>query len=262
MSNKSWVPPSTLEEKLKHLLIPSGVYIKHLIKKHLKNGEPELHILNFLVNPDKDAIDVGANKGIYTYLLAQLVQHVYAFEPNPKIFRILKKHLPENATAYDVALSDKIGDGKLLVPKRVKNDEYSNQGASLSTVKINEPYGTVDVTERTLDSYEFNNIGFIKIDVEGFESAVLKGAVDTIKHNMPTLLIELEERHTGRPIVELVKEVEKYGYKAFYLKQAQLTCFSQFNPVLEHQKPDKQRDYVNNFLFFPNKEVESIKLKV
>jgi FkbM family methyltransferase len=252
MNNKSWVPLSTFEEKLKHLLIPSGFYIKHLIKKHLKKGESELHLLRFLVNPDKDAIDVGANKGIYSYLLAQLVQHVYAFEPNPKIFRILKKHLPENARAYDVALSDKNGDGELLVPKSVKNDRYSNQGASLSTVKVSGPHRKVDVKERTLDSYEFNNIGFIKIDVEGFESTVLKGAVNTIKQNMPTLLIELEERHTGRPVVELVHEVENYGYKAFYLKQAQLTCFSQFNPVLEHRETINQRDYVNNFLFFPD----------
>ncbi len=252
MKNKSWIPPSTLEEKLKHLIIPSGVYINHLIKKHLKKGEAELHLLRFLVNPDKDAIDVGANKGIYSYLLAQLVPQVYAFEPNPKIFRILNKHLPQNVKAYDVALSDKNGDGKLLVPKGVENEKYSNQGASLSTVKLNDPHGTVDVNERTLDSYEFNNIGFIKIDVEGFESAVLKGAENTIKQNMPTLLIELEERHTDRPIVELVHEVEKYGYKAFYLKQARLTCFSKFNPELEHRDPVNEQDYVNNFLFFPN----------
>jgi FkbM family methyltransferase len=199
----NWEPPYTFEEKLKYALIPPRLYIRQLAARALRKGEPELGLLPSLVEPGKIAVDVGANKGIYTYHLAKLAKRVEAFEPNPKIFRVLKRGLPRNAAAHYVALSNAPGTARLMVPARKAN--YSNQGATLSETKIERTdrgaeYGVVEVEARTLDSYNFSEVGFIKIDVEGFEREVLEGSVETIARDRPTLLIEIEEAHNGKPI--------------------------------------------------------------
>jgi len=250
-SNDKWIPPSSIEEIIKSFLLPPRCYIRYLVRKNLRKGEPELHLLPFLVNRNKQAIDIGANKGVYTYLLARIVPFVHAFEPNPKMFSVLVKGLPQNAKAYDTALSDESGSGELLVPLSGRKKAYSNQGASLSRQKVSGEHGVVQIETRTLDSYTFDNIGFIKIDVEGYEHAVLRGAEETLARCRPTLLIELEERHTGVAIESLVKDVEAYGYHAYFLRQQQLTPIALFNPESEHRNPATRSDYVNNFLFLP-----------
>ena len=251
LDDDKWIPPSSIEEIIKKVLLPSRPYLRYLVRKNLRKGEPELHLLPFLVDKDKQAVDIGANKGVYTYLLAELVPFVHAFEPNPKMFSILSRGLPENAKAYDTALSDESGSGELLVPRSERTRAYSNQGASLSRQKVSGEHGIVKVETRTLDSYALENIGFIKIDVEGYEHAVLKGAKETLAHCRPTLLIELEERHTGVAIESLIKDVEAYGYQTFFLRNQQLTAHIKFNPESEHRRPEVPGDYVNNFLFFP-----------
>lgn len=250
-NNDRWIPPSSMEEVLKNILLPSQLYIRYLVRKNLRKGEPELHLLPFLVNKEQQAIDIGANKGVYTHLLAKLVPCVHAFEPNPKMFSVLTKGLSKNAKAYDVALSNESGSGELLVPMSGRKKAYSNQGASLSRQKVSGEHGVVQIETRTLDSYTLDNIGFIKIDVEGYEHAVLKGAKETLMHCRPTMLIELEERHTGVAIEKLVEEVEDYGYHTYFLRNHQLTAFAQFDPESEHRSPKVPSDYVNNFLFLP-----------
>lgn len=178
--NDKWIPPSSIEEIIKNLLIPPRYYMRHLVRKNLRKGEAELHLLPFLVNRDKQAIDIGANKGVYTHLLARLVPFVHAFEPNPKMFNILTRGLPENARSYEIALSDQSGSGELLVPMSRRTKAYSNQGASLSKQKVHGEHRVVKIETRTLDSYALENVGFIKIDVEGYEHTVLKGAKKNI----------------------------------------------------------------------------------
>jgi len=244
--NDRWIPPSSTEEIIKNFLLPPRFYMRHLVRKNLRKGEPELHLLPFLVNRNKQAIDLGANKGVYTHLLARLVPFVHAFEPNPKMFNVLTRGLPENARSYEVALSDQSGSGELLVPMSGRTKSYSNQGASLSRQKVQGEHGVVQIETRTLD-----NVGFIKIDVEGYEHSVLKGAKETLMHCRPTMLIELEERHTGVVIESLIEQVEAYGYQAYFLRNRQLTPITQFDPESEHRSPAKGSNYVNNFLFFP-----------
>mgnify|MGYP001034773390 CR=1 FL=1 len=232
-------------------MIPPQLYIRHLVKKNLRKGEPELHLLPFLVNRKKQAIDIGANKGVYTYLLARLVPFVHAFEPNPKIYKVLSRGLPENSTSYEIALSDQSGSGELLVPMNRRTKAYSNQGASLSRAKIQGEHNVVQIETRTLDSYALDDIGFIKIDVEGYEHTVLKGGKETLMYCRPTMLIELEEQHTGATIESLIGQVEAYGYQTYFLRNRQLTPFTRFDPESDHRNPVTHGDYVNNFIFFP-----------
>lgn len=251
----NWEPPYTFEEKLKYALIPPRLYIKQLAARALKKGEPELHLLPFLAAANKMAVDVGANKGIYTYFLAKQATRVEAFEPNPKIFRVLARALPSNAVAHPVALSNSAGTARLMVPQRKIG--YSNQGASLSETKIlgankDAPYGVVEVEARTIDSYNYQNLGFIKIDVEGFERPVLDGAAETIEREHPVMLIEIEESHTGEPIEEQLSHVESLGYDGFFLDAGRLTSLKMFDPERNHRSPPSRPEYAFNFIFLPH----------
>jgi len=242
---------TTWSEKLKLLLLPTKLYTRYLLRKHQKHGDKELNLLPFLINPEKNAIDIGANKGIYTRALSKLVPLVHAFEPNPKIYQILCAGCPVNSSTYPIALSDDSRTTQLLIPFNVKRRTYSNQGASLSKVKVCGEHAKIEVTSRTLDSYQFSNVGFIKIDVEGHELSVLAGAKKTLAKNKPTLMVELEERHTGFEIQELIAEVEKYGYWGYFLRNGVLTACNKLDALGEHRKALKTKSYVYNFIFFP-----------
>lgn len=202
----------------------------------------------------KNSIDIGANKGVYTYFLVKYSKKVYAFEPNPKVFSFLKKGLPKKAQAFLVALSNKEGKDFLRIPKTRKG--FSNQGGSLSHEKVPNNYLSFEVDCKPLDTYKLDNIGFIKIDVEGFEREVLEGAQQTIKREKPNLLIEMEERHTKRPIEDDISWVENLGYKGFFFSEGEgLKSISLFDPEKQHRQAfTKDRDnYIFNFIFFPIK---------
>jgi FkbM family methyltransferase len=246
---KAFEPSFTVTEWLKFHLVPTSLYARYLIKKNLRNGEAELHLLPELVQRNRVAVDVGANKGVYTRLLADLASHVHAFEPNPKAYRWLNRSLRANVTPHRIALSDRDGEGALYIPQHGRR--YSNQHGSLHESTAAAPHGAVTIETRTLDSCALTNVGFIKIDVEGFEAEVLAGAQRTINQFQPTLLIEIEEKHTGRPLEDSIADVEKLGYEAHFVDQGKLKPLTTFDPERRHRAPAQKSDYVFNFIFKP-----------
>ncbi|MDA0786814.1 MAG: FkbM family methyltransferase [Proteobacteria bacterium] len=241
--------PSTMEEKLKNWLLPPRMYIRHRALKELRRGEKELGLLPFLVHPDKVAVDVGANKGVWTWFLADLASRVYAYEPNPKLFNILKRNVAANVEAHQIALSDKDGVAELRVPHSHKG--YSNQGASLSVTKVDGAYLGVDVEARRLDGLMLENVGFIKIDVEGFEAEVIGGALDTIRRDKPVMVVESEEVHIKRDVEVLLRFVEALGYETYILKGSVLTSIRDIDLDRYHRHCTVPADYIFNFIFLP-----------
>ena len=183
----AWEPPSSLEERLVGALLPPRLYYWVRAHRERLSGEPELGLLPTLVDPGRNSVDVGANKGVYTYWLQRCSRHVYAYEPNPKMFRILHAAAGGNVTVSPVALSDATGTSMLRVPKTMGG--YSNQGASLNYRKVGPDYGEVAVETRRLDDAGLADVGFIKIDVEGHEMAVIEGGRELIARDRPTLLV-------------------------------------------------------------------------
>ena len=247
-SSSAWTPPYTLEERIKYTLFPPRLYMWRLIRKHLRKGEAELKLLPQLVDHHRIAIDVGANKGVYTHRLSRLCQSVEAFEPNPKIYRILKRALPTNVIAHQVALSDTMGTAELIVP--MCRGGFSNQTASLNPRKRNEGARSVHVPQRTLDSYGFNNVGFIKIDVEGFERAVLEGARATIMRERPVLQVEIEEQHTGESVAMSIRQLTEMDFSAFFLRGDALRPIADLDEAA-NRLDIKTSAYINNFIFKP-----------
>ncbi len=249
MPRMAWQQPLTVEEQLKARLVPPGLYIRYLYAKALRRGERELHLLPHLARRDKISLDIGANKGVYSYALRGHSRAVHAFEPNPKPLATLRAWGHGRIHIHPTALSDHSGAATLRVPKTISG--YSNQGASLSATKVAGAHAAVHVDSQRLDDLDLRDVGFVKIDVEGFEREVLRGAAATLRRERPNLLIELEERHTRVPLPDLIAEVCDYGYDAFALIDGQLRNFAHIDLDRHHRNPASKSDYVFNFIFLP-----------
>ena len=243
-----WIPPSSLEEKIKHLLIPNKLYIRRLVLKEWVKGRKDIKILKYLINKKKNSIDIGAYKGVYSFLLAKYSKKVYAFEPNPKSFNILKKSVRKNVKAFPFAISDKSGISFLKIPKGKKG--YSNQGGSLRNVKLDKNFGKIKVETKKIDDLKLKNIGFIKIDAEGVELKVLKGAKKLITKYKPTLLIEIEERYISEPIEKSLSKILNLGYRGFALIGEILTPLKFFDGNKNHRIDYGPDFHANAFIFF------------
>ncbi|WP_296865197.1 FkbM family methyltransferase [uncultured Methanobrevibacter sp.] len=136
----------------------------------------------------KNFIDVGSDDGNYAMLLD--FKHNYCFEPNKRAACILHanmylKNKVYNTDVYNDILSD-------------NNEDVSFDGFTCNNDSLRESYenhavfeGVHTVKAKTLDSYDFKNVGFIKIDVEGFEEKVIRGGLLTIiKNDYPPILFE------------------------------------------------------------------------
>ncbi len=232
---------------LKHRLVPGRLYIRYRAAAEQRRGEREIRLLPFLIDRTKDAIDVGANKGVYAHVMAQTARHVHAFEPNPSMFRLLQQTAARNVTTYEIALANRSGTADLRIP--LGNKGYSNQGASLSSAKPMRNFASVTVETRRIDDYRFDAVGFIKIDVEGFEDEVIAGAAETIARCRPNLLVEIEEKHTKVPIERSLERFLALDYAGLFLLDDVLHDLSAFDPERHHRQA--RSGFVFNFIFIP-----------
>jgi len=172
-------------------LIPKKYYLGRQARRASNKVEKELKLLEFLVPKNTNAIDGGANKGIYSYYLAKLCKQVHAFEPNPTMYAYLKAAVPANVTAYQLALSDSCGEATFNVPT-TSGQFHHTRGSLLEVQGEKGETGVIriDVKVETLDSMQLDNIGFIKLDLEGNELAALKGAQQLIEKQRPVILAE------------------------------------------------------------------------
>jgi FkbM family methyltransferase len=176
--------------------------------------EPESMALA-LIGPCRGiAIDVGANYGLYSYALSKLYSHVVAFEPNAKAMTPLAAWNSPRVALQRCALSSGPGYSTLYVP--VKFGVVMTGWASLDSNNCPEADSLeeLQVELRTLDSFGFTDVGFIKIDAEGHEFDVLKGAERTIRACLPHLLVEIRKNCTE--VRELLAE---WGYRCCTLRQ-------------------------------------------
>ena len=244
--------------------------MRHFLKQHLpprpllhvlawKNyffGEPEFRVLRKIVDPKRKAIDIGANRGLYTYFLARMVPKVYAYEPNPRMVEFLRISVRSNVDVINLALSDEVGEALLNIPLR--SGEEIDGWASLSKDFTNGSCRQVVVRMARLDQQGHSGIGFIKIDVEGHEERVIDGASGLIRTDRPMLLVEIEQRHIAKPIQEVFDKILDFGYEGFFLRGGTLRPLAEFSvqadqtsllPALEAGAGGVT--YVNNFVFAP-----------
>jgi FkbM family methyltransferase len=138
-------------------------------------------------------LDVGANIGVHSLLLSDLVGpdgRVHAYEPEPRNFALLEANLAENGAtnviASATALGDCVGVGRLAVSPNNFGDHRVAAGPDSPGRPV--PITTVDAA---LDGVPAGAVRFIKVDVQGYEHHVLRGMRATLDRN-PDAILALE----------------------------------------------------------------------
>jgi FkbM family methyltransferase len=132
------------------------------------------------------AIDVGAHVGTWAVDLARYFEHVICFEPILEHRECLIKNMeifkPSRYSILPYALGDE--DNKTI------HLNYMSEGNS-GTASI-DTEGKYEAKLFTLDSFNYDKIDYLKVDIEGFELQFLKGATETIKRTKPVINIEIK----------------------------------------------------------------------
>lgn len=164
------------------------------------------------------AIDVGTWIGDSTDIMSRLFKNVYGFEANKQVYDCAVENLKNrtNIELQNYALSDKNGSVEFFTG-------LSTFSGWINTLKENDEMleyiikkETFQVESRTLDSYSFKNINFLKLDVDSHEGYVLAGAQQFFKENNPLILIEYKQKVLKRQSKNMIDPIiflEDIGYE-------------------------------------------------
>lgn len=169
------------------------------------------------------AIDVGANIGNHSLFFSNYFNRVYSFEPNPKTFDLLflnaKNAKNANIIPYNYGLGRERSVHRFLTS--AQNIGGSKVVSEVGDLGPDEIY--VDISK--LDDLDFlanENIGLVKLDVEGFELDVVLGGANILRHHSPIILFEQHgyDFSSGKSLVTM--ELDKFGYRYIILKDPYL----------------------------------------
>jgi len=192
----------------------------------LRSGKFEVAETNFVTRFLRDGmivLDIGAHHGFYSLLASKLVGptgRVVAFEPSPRERVRLERHVRlnecKNVRIEGIALGASIGRAELFLVEGM--EDYCN---SLRPPAVSAQTRTVSVDVTTLDEFlsraDIKNVDLVKLDVEGAELDVLKGASNLLEHSRrPIFLIEVYDIRTqpwGYRAFEIVEFLKKISYR-------------------------------------------------
>ena len=246
--------------------VPSGVYWSLLAWK-VRNEEKEIQLLPWLCDKSKVALDIGALGGSYSVHLVRYSKRCVAFEAVPSTAERLSAKLTfpgdPRLQVESTAIGDRSGEAQVRVPIR---------DMGRSTLALTNSVGTlgeldiISVPVRRLDDYNFGEpVGFIKIDVEGHEEAVLRGAQALLAEDRPVLLIEIEERHNPGAIDRISAVLKSFGYSGYFFHAGHLEPMARFDTAsdqcvayLDGDAAQREK-YINNFVFLSQQHRENLR---
>ncbi|TDX83328.1 FkbM family methyltransferase [Epilithonimonas xixisoli] len=221
--------------------------------------EPEFLWIKNILAYEAVFIDVGANVGAYLFTLENHLkpENIYAFEPNPQLFKRLGRLFPK-VNLSSVALSDISTIAEFKIPV-INGEKIHTRGTLQTSIKEKNEEKTIlqKVDVKPLDELDlkFQKLDFIKIDVEGNEMQTLRGAKKTIEKFKPILMVEMEQRHHEDNLWTLISEISDWGFSVNYLDRESLKLKTLTEEFLNQQNPDNvknYKDYINNIIFLPN----------
>jgi FkbM family methyltransferase len=223
--------------------------VKLMLRGHRvrRRGDPEIARLPALLAGARRSIDVGANRGAYTFWLSRLSAAVEAFEPNPVLAGRLTAAGLSNVMVHCAALSDVAEDGTLHVPGH-RRGGLDDPGGSFDPARAGAGGMAFPASMVRLDDLGFDNVDFIKIDVEGHEERVLNGGWRTIEENRPSMLVELEERMCSGCLVRVAGRLSRLGHQARFFDEG---AWRELDELGAGQIGPSGR-YINNFLLACN----------
>lgn len=237
---------------------------KYGILRRLGESRPDVQLVASLCDPDRVSLDIGADVGEFTIAMLASSRSVIAFEPRPAQARELASMFGAVGAAVwveAVALSDTPG----VTTMRVVQSDPGRSTIDAENVLGDSGGGAVesiDVPVKRLDDLRLDNVGLVKIDVEGHELAVLRGAADTLTRNRPAVLVEAEERHHPNAVASITELLTGLGYEGYFDNGDGRRPVDEFDAA-RHQDPANiggREDgwaargvYVNNFVFLPKR---------
>lgn len=200
------------------------------------------------------AVDVGSHKGGFTYWMRRAVGAsgtVYAFEPQPQSAayqrRVLQALGFDNVRVEALALSSSRGSATFSARPGGFHPGGRLEAGGAADGEVSYPVAT-----ETLDHYLRERprpVALVKIDAEGHEAEIFRGARRILSDDRPLLIFECERHRqamrSARPIFEPLLEL---GYRGHFIHGSRLRGLSEFDER-RHQVGD--RPEVNNFVFYP-----------
>ena len=164
-------------------------------------------------------VDIGAHMGTYSLILSKKCKEVYAFEAQRSTFDCLNIGICANNRYNIKAINVALGSNERIVTLHHVSEDGggSTVRADIPTISNQKILNEEIVTMKTLDSYKIKNIDFIKIDVEGYELEVIKGASMTlIDNNFPPFIFEAwSDEWYFKDKDLLLSYVKDLGYKVY-----------------------------------------------
>jgi FkbM family methyltransferase len=206
------------------LQVPPQLYLHNYLKAGKLYDLPLLTALTDPLQPGDTFIDIGANIGYFSVLALQMILpggHVYAFEPNPSVFDVLKANADLNDSGhlqvFKMALGDEPGTANLFI-------NMTDVGMSTLLGSGNGP--VTPVTVATLDDLHarlrFQNVRMVKIDVEGFEEKVIRGGSGFFSQRLAeSVVFEVNPHIAGasqKPDYQIRRFFAGLGYQAYLIR--------------------------------------------
>jgi len=189
--------------------------------------EPEVvQAISQSVSPGMTVLDIGAHGGFYTLLLSKLVGpkgRVIAFEPLPANFRLLEENIGLNGVENVVLRREALGEHSGEFDLEVPGDESSLLAGEL---RDGDERGTTRVPAISLNDFVSRSglrVDFIKMDVEGAEGPILRGARQTIDAFHPCMMVELHDADRQKELHPAAVQLRESGYQIEWLDEVSYT---------------------------------------
>lgn len=163
------------------------------------------------------AIDIGTWIGDSTDQISRFFKNVVGFEANPEVFDCAKENLKtrSNVEMYNYALSDLDHNNRDLFVGVSSFSGWVNTLEDEKVIEKNKPKKVCSIESRTLDSFNFSQVDFLKIDADSHEGFILQGAINFFKHNNPLILIEYKPKvlvRQSKDMIDPMTFLDSIGY--------------------------------------------------
>lgn len=234
-------------------------FLYRALKARYRDQRSEIEAAMASLAEGSVAVDVGANKGAYLYWLRKAVGPtgtVLAYEPQRRLALYLRSVCArmnwQNVLVRDCALSDSAGARTLHIPGPGDSPGASLEEAILATSACRDEHCEADTLDHQLAGER--PVSLLKVDVEGHELPVFRGAAGILARQAPVLLFECEARHlTNHSMQDVFGFLLGLGYSGAFFSPQGLLPIARFEPSV-HQRQTAGRfwdapGYCNNFLF-------------
>lgn len=201
------------DEKNQFIYVKDKVYIlpKNNINYYISYGLFEKGLIEWckqFCKKNQNILDIGAHSGTYSISLADYCNKVYAFEPQRMTFYSLCGSVALSNIRNIICLNYGLGTTEQVGKQLLNVVSLDGGGSTLHKDNETNVLHTEEIEVRTLDSFDIDNISFIKMDVENNELQVLLASENTLKKsNYPKILFEMNQTNT-----QLLQFLENLNY--------------------------------------------------